>query len=588
VCHTVSTTSSSGVQRAHVGRARANVTSTVEVSRRSRTSPDDDVVLLDGHGRPSGRARKSAIHGLDTPFHLAISCYVVRSDGRLLITRRAAAKKTWPGAWTNACCGHPRPDESLESAVRRHLYDELSLCADRLRVVLPDFTYRAMMDNGRVEHELCPVFIAEVSDDAVMDPDEADALEWVTWAELQRRAADPGSGLSPWSRTQIGRIAQITADPLAWVSHRPNRAPVRHPDVGANDPFVAMGSRVDDLIEEFIETASDLLGQFDPMAIELAAPIRALFRAGGKRLRPCLVYCGFEAVAPVGELSADVRGDLDAIAAAVEMLHTFALLHDDVMDRSATRRGHATAHIAFTELHASSAAVGDSEWFGTSAALVAGDLAFVWADQLLDRIGCNSPVAMRVRSVFNTLRNEVIAGQYMDLRLAGASASDQQALAVALLKSGRYTVTRPLEIGATLAGADETILAALRGFGDAVGIAFQLRDDVLGVFGNPQLTGKGASEDLTSGKGSLLLVRALELAAPAERAILRSYLGRADLDCTEVEACRRAVEASGALASIEALIDAKLLEADRILAELPDAVANQLSTLSRSLTHRAA
>jgi geranylgeranyl diphosphate synthase type I len=176
----------------------------------------------------------------------------------------------------------------------------------------------------------------------------------------------------------------------------------------------------------------------------------------------------------------------------------------------------------------------------------------------------------------------------MDLRLAGASASDQQALAVALLKSGRYTVTRPLEIGATLAGADETILAALRGFGDAVGIAFQLRDDVLGVFGNPQLTGKGASEDLTSGKGSLLLVRALELAAPAERAILRSYLGRADLDCTEVEACRRAVEASGALASIEALIDAKLLEADRILAELPDAVANQLSTLSRSLTHRAA
>ena len=149
------------------------------------------MVLLDGRGRPSGRARKSAIHGLDTPFHLAISCYVVRADGRLLITRRAAAKKTWPGVWTNACCGHPRPDESLESAVRRHLYDELSLCADRLRVVLPDFTYRAMMDNGRVEHELCPVFIAEVSDDVVMDPDEADALEWVTWGELQRRAADP-------------------------------------------------------------------------------------------------------------------------------------------------------------------------------------------------------------------------------------------------------------------------------------------------------------------------------------------------------------------------------------------------------------
>lgn len=541
-------------------------------------------MLLDHFGRESGSAVKRFVHHAATPFHLAVSCYAVRGDGKVLLTRRAAGK-TFEGVWTNACCGHPRPGETLQDAVRRHLADELGTTACQIRVALPDFTYRATASNGVVEHELCPVFVAEIDDAALeLNPLEADAAEWMTWSDLVQRATLEPHSLSPWCVTQIARLSTLFGDPLTWARGPAPAAATAKVARNAHrpEPFHRMGGAVDDVIERFMLEAHESLCELDPLASELTGPIMSLYRAGGKRLRPVLVYCGHSA----GGGRANTDEDLAYVAAAVEMLHTFALLHDDVMDRSVLRRGSPTAHRRFADVR-ESAADGRHDWFGNAAAIVAGDLAFVWADELLDRVQADDVTMREVRYLFNLLRREVITGQYLDLRLAGPCATDQQALSVALLKSARYTVTRPLQLGATLASADEAILRALCTYGDAMGIAFQLRDDVLGVFGDPAVTGKGNSEDLRSGKSSLLLVRALELAAPADRTVLLESLGCEELDEATEARCREVVLTSGALASVEALIVAQLDISMSALQWLPADVAQDLEALALQLAHRA-
>lgn len=547
------------------------------------TSADDHVILLDHFGRETGTAVKRCVHHADTPFHLAVSCYAVRADGKVLLTRRAA-EKTFAGVWTNACCGHPRPGEAHLDAVQRHMSHEIGATPRALRLALADFTYRAEASNGVVEHELCPVFVAEIDDVPIeLNPSEADDAEWVTWPDLVRRADQQPQSLSPWCVAQIARLRMLFDDPLTWVrSSAPKpRSRSAHATLPRPNPFGRMGSTVDDVIERFLHAAHSDLAELDPLAAELTEPITALYRAGGKRLRPCLVYCG-HAAGRAGPTQNDCN--LAYVAAAVEMLHTFALLHDDVMDKSVLRRGSPTAHRWFADVreHANSG----HEWFGNAAAIVAGDLAFVWADELLDHVRVDEVLMHKVRHLFNLLRREVITGQYLDLRLAGPCATDQQALSVALLKSARYTVTRPLQLGATLASADEATLRALCTYGDAMGVAFQLRDDVLGVFGDPAVTGKGNAEDLRSGKASLLLVRALELAAPAHRQILLTSLGCDDLDDVSEARCREAVLASGALASVEALISQQLDTAMSALRCLPSDVAHDLEELALQLAHR--
>lgn len=181
------------------------------------------VVMLDSAGRPNGTAPKDAVHGPSTPLHLAFSCYVVDDTGRVLLTRRAAAKRTWPSTWTNACCGHPQPGESLRQAIERHLDHELGTTAADLAVALPDFSYRATMADGTVEHELCPVAIATVATDIVPNLDETDALEWVDWPALVARARHRPGTLSPWSVAQIQRLQSTIGDPSTWLRPPPTR-----------------------------------------------------------------------------------------------------------------------------------------------------------------------------------------------------------------------------------------------------------------------------------------------------------------------------------------------------------------------------
>ena len=263
---------------------------------------------------------------------------------------------------------------------------------------------------------------------------------WVTWADLVERTRSAPASLSPWSVAQIRRLAPMTVSRQWFERHDAvdellddvpglRQAPVK----GGGDVLAATRQRVEDRLVTFIEERRhDVPEARDAIAI-LHGAISDLTFAGGKRLRPTFVTSGFLAAG-----GGDDAAALDA-AAAVELLHSFALLHDDVMDRSATRRGRPTAQLALREHHR--AADGDAAWFGVSAAVLAGDLAFVWADQLFDRLdrGVVEPDHVgRARELFARLRTEVIAGQYLDLQ-TGIEPGGRR---------GRCHTYRPAQVGA--------------------------------------------------------------------------------------------------------------------------------------------
>jgi isopentenyl-diphosphate delta-isomerase len=176
----------------------------------------EQVVLLDEDGESIGVADKATVHDRQTPLHLAFSSYVFNSAGRLLLTRRAPHKVTWPGVWTNSCCGHPAPGERISEAVTRRLRDELGLPVVGVDLVLPRFRYRAEMPNGVVENELCPVFRAVTDADPRPAPEEVDSVEWVDWPPFAHAVSAGERDISPWCRLQVVELLALGPDPLVW------------------------------------------------------------------------------------------------------------------------------------------------------------------------------------------------------------------------------------------------------------------------------------------------------------------------------------------------------------------------------------
>lgn len=182
-------------------------------------------MLVDGDGNPIGTAPKSTVHGVDTPLHLAFSSYVFDERGRVLLSRRAGSKLTWPDAWTNSCCGHPLPGEPLAAAVTRRLAFELGLTVESVDLVLPHFAYRAVMDNGTVENELCPVYRAVVSAEAAPNADEVGEVRWEPWTRFAAEVMSGGLDISPWAREQVPQLVALGPDPLAWPVADPATLP---------------------------------------------------------------------------------------------------------------------------------------------------------------------------------------------------------------------------------------------------------------------------------------------------------------------------------------------------------------------------
>ena len=269
---------------------------------------------------------------------------------------------------------------------------------------------------------------------------------------------------------------------------------------------------VDAVLRRYLDEREREAEGIDPeFARDLVGGLRDFTLGGGKRLRPLLGWWGW--IAGGGAERGPAAEAALRACAALELLQTFALVHDDVMDGSPLRRGVSSVHDAYAAEHRAGSCAGEDRRYGEAMAVLTGDLALAWSDDLLDGALADLPTGAQARRVWTRVRTEVMAGQFLDLRgQARRRRSEDAALRVDRLKTAAYTAERPLHLGAAMAAAPAPAVRALRSYGQDVGVAFQLRDDLRDAYGSSALTGKQAGEDLARGRNTLLLAAGLRLA----------------------------------------------------------------------------
>ena len=311
---------------------------------------------------------------------------------------------------------------------------------------------------------------------------------------------------------------------------------------------------VKDELTQYLAEQRDYLTSIASELTPVCDALEDYLLEGGKRLRPLFAYAGFLSAGSKPE-----RNEIRAMA-SLELLQACALIHDDLMDGSDTRRGKPAIHRRFETMHSQNSMAGISAQFGAAAAVLLGDLALVWSDHMLHNSGIADLNLKAVLKIHDEMRIELMAGQYLDVREAGEREySVERSLRIARYKSGKYTIERPLHLGAVMArpSADShsALLNTLSAYGLPLGEAFQLRDDLLGIFGDPEVTGKPAGDDLREGKRTVLMAMTMEKASDSARAELMENLGRPDLTSEKIDSLRALITETGAVDDVEKLID---------------------------------
>ncbi|ARF53231.1 polyprenyl synthetase family protein [Streptomyces gilvosporeus] len=347
--------------------------------------------------------------------------------------------------------------------------------------------------------------------------------------------------------------------------------------------LASVPTHVDGVLREFLDSKTRI-AQATRMPTDLPGTLQGFLDAGGKRLRPMLCVIGWHTGGGQGDLTPIVR-----TAAALEMFHAFCLIHDDIMDRTPTRRGQPTVHHALADRHPGRLGL-DAAWWGISGAILAGDMALAWSDELLHGAGHPPARLTAARRVLEAMREEVIYGQYLDLTAPLGPMDDvAAALRVIRYKTAKYTIERPLHTGAILAGAEPALHEALTAFALPLGEAFQLRDDLLGIYGNPNQTGKPVLDDLREGKHTVLLALAAQRATSVQRRHLHQLVGDPDLAEDGAAHIRDVLDATGARATVENMINNCYGQALTALRNIPcpPAAADALRQVAALATERA-
>ncbi|SER37008.1 polyprenyl synthetase family protein [Actinokineospora terrae] len=354
----------------------------------------------------------------------------------------------------------------------------------------------------------------------------------------------------------------------------------------------ALAVHVERNLSDYLEQRRAGMAEMAPSFGSAVESLAAFVLGGGKRIRPTFAWWAWRGAGGAGS-GPEAEAVLRAVS-ALELIQACALVHDDLMDDSAVRRGKPTVHVEFAARHRERGWLGTPERFGAAAAILLGDLALAWADDMY--VSAELPADRRAAALvpWQAMRAEMLAGQYLDvLTQAKGDESAAASLSVARMKTAAYTVERPLHMGAALAGADERLVAALRAFGADIGLAFQLRDDLLGMYGDTDVTGKPAGDDLREGKRTLLMSIGLGKADAAGRAtdaaLMRSALGNDNLDSATVERTRELLVDLGAVAEVECRIGELTESAMRALGgvDLAEPAGDVLAGLAVSATKRA-
>ncbi|MGW0036075.1 polyprenyl synthetase family protein [Gordonia sp. NPDC003376] len=357
------------------------------------------------------------------------------------------------------------------------------------------------------------------------------------------------------------------------------------------------------VLDDFFARTVPVAAAISPVVGDAATLVADFARTGGKRVRPTFAYAGWLC----GLSSPDRRpavpdqspADALRVCAALELVQACALIHDDIIDHSDTRRGRPTVHRSIERHHRSEGWSGDAADHGVAGAVLCGDLALAWADDLVhghtpagtDPSARHNPLPADVGAVWAAMRTEVLGGQFLDIvNEVSGDETVESAYRVMEFKTAAYTVARPLELGARMAGAPDPLITELRSVGNDLGIAFQLRDDLLGVFGDPERTGKPSGDDLVEGKRTALIALGLERATdrdPALASTLRDLLGRT-LDDAEVARARTLLTDVGAVDEIEDRITGLHASAVTALegAQIGADIRADLIAMADRITHR--
>ncbi|MGA9869847.1 MAG: polyprenyl synthetase family protein [Rhodococcus sp. (in: high G+C Gram-positive bacteria)] len=318
---------------------------------------------------------------------------------------------------------------------------------------------------------------------------------------------------------------------------------------GESDPRTL----VDLALREFFASRDEQVAALGGGYVAAVQDLTEFVLRGGKRVRPSFAWTAW--LGAGGDSTSTRAVSVIRVCAALELVQACALIHDDIIDASVTRRGFPTVHVGFATRHREAKWSGSADRFGESAAILLGDLALCWADDMMRESGLDTESAARLSPVWSAMRTEVLGGQLLDIEAeAGLDESVDAAMRVNRYKTAAYTVERPLQIGGVLADAPASLIADFRSFGTDIGLAFQLRDDLLGVFGDPDVTGKPSGDDIREGKRTVLMAVAMERAdreAPESASLLRSALGANDLDDGVIADVRAVLTDIGAVADVE-------------------------------------
>jgi geranylgeranyl diphosphate synthase, type I len=376
-----------------------------------------------------------------------------------------------------------------------------------------------------------------------------------------------------------GRTLVTPGDPLIWDDPDDVLA-----TVDADLPASVTGA-----LRDFLDARRETCASLAPEFVAAVDDLAALALGGGKRLRPTFAWWGWRAAGgPTAPDSPPADVVLHAVS-ALELIQACALVHDDLIDDSSLRRGRPTVHAIWAARHREREWIGSSERLGAAIAVLVGDIALAWADDMLRAAGLDPAALARTSPVWEAMRTELLTGQFLDVVGHATDLSTPEGvLRISRYKTAAYTIERPLHLGAALAGADDDVVAAYRRFGTDLGIAFQLRDDLLGVFGDPAVTGKPAGDDLREGKRTLLVALARQHPDAGRAAPVEHALGKADLTADEVGAARAALEDLGVVDEVEERIDALTASAlDALVeADLDPAARERLTALAGAAAHR--
>lgn len=355
-------------------------------------------------------------------------------------------------------------------------------------------------------------------------------------------------------------------------------------------------------LNEFCAARKEQLKEIDPELAQVIDFIQDLL-TGGKRFRALFAYWSWVSCLPINEIQlSEAEQDRSAaalvdICAALEMFHAAALVHDDLMDNSDSRRGAPSVHKKFEQLHLANGWAGSTSRFGQAGSVLAGDLMLGWSSELFDagvKRAPNSAIAWTCRDEFAKMRVEVMAGQYLDVleENAGPTRSPDEALGranrVMLYKTAKYSIEAPLQIGAAFSGASAETLRGLSAFAIPLGLAFQLRDDVLGVFGSPEVTGKPAGDDLREGKRTVMIALTRQSLGLSTIKLFDELMANREMTDEQVRLLQETIKGSGALAKVEQMIEE--LGNESLLAlkqlQLDDFGKSHLEQLARKVVNR--